>query len=141
MEYRYLVHIKPSRCIVQQIWRCHKNMASCLYLQSIQQHHRGSHTCGVNMEDDTAFRPHIFELPQTCIYWCRWIFHRSRCAALQQCCCCLQQQESMKQRTNHHLLWNGRRSPGMYARHTGRSFWLFPVLVAARVKIVSSKTS
>ena len=48
--------------------------------------------------------------------------------------CC---KRSMKPRTNHHDRRNGRRSPGMYARHTGCTFYL--VIVAAPVKIVSSR--
>ena len=68
----YLGHIQPSRGVIQQIRLCHKNAVSCLHLQSIQQHHRGSHICGVYMKDDTPFRPclgarHIVELAQTLV--------------------------------------------------------------------------
>ena len=82
---------------VQQIRLCHKNTISCLYLQSVQQHYRGSHVYGVNMEDDALFSsssrrlPHrrvganahrIVELGQTCIIFS--VFHLPRCRA--QCC-------------------------------------------------------
>ena len=48
---------------IQQIRLRHKNTASCLHLQSNQQHCRGSHVCGVNMEDDTQFSSLSRRLP------------------------------------------------------------------------------
>ena len=120
---------------------CHTNTISCLYLQSVQQHYRESHVCGVNTEDDVLFSsssrrlPHrrvganahrIAELGQTCIVSA---FHLPRCRAVLRC---VRRQQSMRQRAYHHERSNGRRSPGMYARRTGCSSW-GGVIAAARV--------
>ena len=58
---------------------------------------------------------HIVELAQTCIS----AFHLSCCTAVLRC---VHRQQSIRQRAYHHVRSNGRRSPGMYARHRGRSF-------------------
>ena len=126
---------------VQQIRLCHKNTTSCLYLQPLQQHYRGSHVCGVNMEDDALFSspsrrlPHrraganahrIVKLGQTCIISAFHLLPRCRTVLR-----CVHRQQSMRQRAYHHVRSNGRRSPSEYARRTGCSSW--GVIAAARV--------
>ena len=115
---------------------------SCLCLQPLQQHYRGSHVCGVNMEDDAMFSSSSRRLPhrrvaQTLtapsssgkLVLFLHLFHLfPRCRAVLRC---VHRQQSMRQRAYHHVRSNGRRSPGMYARRTGCSSW--GVIAAARV--------
>ena len=72
----------------------------------------------------------LVKLAQTCVGAVRFFI-----APVVHVCC--NNKASDSERTNHHDRRNGRRSPGICARHTGCTFYF--VIVAAPVKIVSSR--
>ena len=136
----YLVQTKPAWAVSQEY-----GLLSLLAVNSTTLSGVPYLWC-VNMEDDTPFV--LVSAFVTSSSTRKRSSHRRARANLYCCClgvftvlsvqqcCCEHQPHTMKQRTHHHVRWNGCRSPGMYARHTGCSFWV--VIVAARVNIVSS---